>query len=461
MIPGIQHIHFLGICGTAMGSVAVALREQGFTVTGSDENVYPPMSTFLEKHGIALKSGYRAENLPAGAELIVIGNAIKRGNPEVEAVLNRKLYYLSLPETLKEFFLRGLHNLVVTGTHGKTTTTSLLAWILQCGGLAPSYMIGGIPKNLGQGALFRDSKYFVIEGDEYDTAFFDKRSKFVHYMPELVIVNNIEFDHADIFNNLDEIKLSFRRMLNIVPGNGMVLLNADDSNCIDVGKTCPAPIVEVGFSPNAANHIRNARYNAKGSAFTLFDTEFSLRLVGEYNVRNAAMAICAARFYGVDLKDIQKAVASFDGVQRRQEVRGVVNGITIIDDFGHHPTAIRETVHGLRHQFPGSRIWAVFEPRSNTTRRAIFQKQLPGALGAADGVILARVAKLEQIPENERLNPQKVVDEIAATGKPAYYEPGVDEIIARLKPLVKKSDLIVVFSNGGFDDIHAKLLKQL
>ena len=322
-------------------------------------------------------------------------------------------------------------------------------------------MIGGIPKNLGQGALFRDSKYFVIEGDEYDTAFFDKRSKFVHYMPELVIVNNIEFDHADIFNNLDEIKLSFRRMLNIVPGNGMVLLNADDSNCIDVGKTCPAPIVEVGFSPNAANHIRNARYNAKGSAFTLFDTEFSLRLVGEYNVRNAAMAICAARFYGVDLKDIQKAVASFDGVQRRQEVRGVVNGITIIDDFGHHPTAIRETVHGLRHQFPGSRIWAVFEPRSNTTRRAIFQKQLPGALGAADGVILARVAKLEQIPENERLNPQKVVDEIAATGKPAYYEPGVDEIIARLKPLVKKSDLIVVFSNGGFDDIHAKLLKQL
>ena len=461
MNHGIQHIHFLGICGTAMGSVAAALQERGFTVTGSDENVYPPMSTFLEQKGVKLTAGYRAENLPPSAQLIVIGNAIKRGNPEVEAVLNRKLYYLSLPETLKLFFLRGRHNLVVTGTHGKTTTTSLLTWILETAGLEPSYLIGGIPKNLGQGARFRDSHYVVLEGDEYDTAFFDKRSKFVHYLPELVIVNNIEFDHADIFKDLDEIKLSFRRMLNIVPGNGMVLLNADDPNCLDLAGTCPAPVVEVGFSANAANQIQNVSHHPGGSEFTLFNTRFTLQLVGEYNVRNAAMAISAAHFYGIPLPVIQQAVASFEGVLRRQEIRGEVRGIKIIDDFGHHPTAIAATLAGLRQQYPGARLWAIFEPRSNTTRRSVFQHQLPSAFVQADGVIFAKVARLEQIPEAERLNPERVIADIAATGKPAYYEPGVSEIIARLKPLAQSGDIIVVFSNGGFDGIHARLLKEL
>ncbi len=456
-----QHIHFLGICGTAMGAVAAALRERGFTVTGSDENVYPPMSTFLEQKGIAISAGYRAENLPAEADLIVVGNAIKRGNPEVEAVLNRKLCYRSLPETLKEFFLRGRHNLVVTGTHGKTTTTSLLAWILECAGMEPSHLIGGIPKNLGQGARLRDSQYVVLEGDEYDTAFFDKRSKFVHYMPELVIVNNIEFDHADIFGSLEEIKLSFRRLLNIVPSNGMVLLNADDPNCLELAATCPAPVVEVGFSPNAANPIRDARYHPGGVEFTLLDTPFILPMSGEYNVRNAAMAISAARFYGVPLETIQKAVATFGGVMRRQEVRGEVRGIKIIDDFGHHPTAIRQTLAGLRHQYPGARLWAIFEPRSNTTRRAVFQHQLPEAFAGADGVLLSRVAKLEQIPEGERLNPERVVADIAATGKPAFYEPDVSGIIARLRPLAREGDVVAVFSNGGFDGIHGRLLQEL
>jgi UDP-N-acetylmuramate: L-alanyl-gamma-D-glutamyl-meso-diaminopimelate ligase len=461
MNSDIRHIHFLGICGTAMGSVAAALRDRGFVVTGSDENVYPPMSTFLAEKGIEINAGFRPENIPATADLIVIGNAMKRGNPEVEAVLNRKLYYLSLPETLKQFFLRGRHNLVVTGTHGKTTTTSLLAWILECAGKEPGYMIGGLPKNLGQGCCLRDSKFFVIEGDEYDTAFFDKRSKFVHYLPELVIVNNIEFDHADIFNSLDDIKLSFRRLLNIVPSNGMVLLNGDDPNCVDVAKTCPAPIVEVGFSPNAANQIRGSRYDASGSTFTIFDTEFTIRLVGEYNVRNAAMAVSAAHFYGVPLPVIQKALASFEGVRRRQEVRGEKNGVTVIDDFGHHPTAIRQALAGLKHQYPGRKIWAVFEPRSNTTRRAIFQKQLPEAFADADGVVLAKVARLDQIPENERLNPEKVVADIAASGRPAFYEPTADDIIVRLKPLLSNRDLVVIFSNGGFDNIHQKLLQEL
>src|SRR4051794_21293532 len=273
-----------------MGSVAAALRERGYVVTGSDENVYPPMSTFLESRGVKLSEGFKPENIPKDADVVVIGNAMKRGNPEVEAVLNRKLFYLSLPEVLKNHFLRGRHNLVVTGTHGKTTTTALLTWMLEKAGKKPGYLIGGLPKNLGQGARLNDSKFFVIEGDEYDTAFFDKRSKFVHYLPELVIVNNIEFDHADIFNSLDEIKLSFKRLLNIVPQNGMVLLNGDDRNSVQVARDCLAQILEVGFSKNCAQRIRDAAYSATGSRFKLGDTAYEVPMVGEFNVRNAAMA---------------------------------------------------------------------------------------------------------------------------------------------------------------------------
>src|SRR5438128_3397907 len=279
-----------------MGSVAAALQERGFKVTGSDENVYPPMSIFLEKKGIVLQEGYRAENIPADADMVVIGNAMKRGNPEVEAVLSRKLLYLSLPELLRNYFLRGRHNLVVTGTHGKTTTTALLAWIMEEAGRTPGYLIGGIPKNFGEGARLNDSKYFVVEGDEYDTAFFDKRSKFVHYLPELVIVNNVEFNHAEIFNNLDEIKLSFRRLLNIVPQSGMVVVNGDDHNCVEVARDCRAQLIEVGFSKNCAQRIRDVAYSPDGSRFKLGDDVYEMPLVGEFNVRNAAMAATAARF---------------------------------------------------------------------------------------------------------------------------------------------------------------------
>src|SRR5437016_9090167 len=282
-----------------MGSVAAALRERGFSVTGSDENIYPPMSIFLEKKGVALQEGYRAENIPADVDVVVVGNAIKRGNPEVEAVLNRKLFYLSLPEVLKDHFLRGRHNLVVTGTHGKTTTTALLAWIMEKAGRKPGYLIGGLPKNLGQGARLNDSKYFVIEGDEYDSAFFDKRSKFMHYLPELLIVNNIEFDHADIFNDLDEIKLSFRRLLNIVPQNGMVLVNGYVPSSMKVAEVDCTQMIEVGFSKNCAQRIRDVTYSAGGSRFKLGEGTFEIPLIGEFNVRNAAMAAIAARFYDV------------------------------------------------------------------------------------------------------------------------------------------------------------------
>ena len=444
-----------------MGAVAAAMKDRGFAVSGQDEKVYPPMSDYLVARGIPITSGYAPEDIPPGLDLVVIGNAMTRGNPAVEAVLNRKLPYLSLPETLKLFFLRGRHNLVVTGTHGKTTTTSLLTWIMESAGLAPGWLIGGVPANLPGGANLRDSRHFVIEGDEYDTAFFDKGSKFLHYLPELVIVNNIEFDHADIYRDLDEIKTSFRRLLNIVPGEGMVLVNADDPASVDVARTCPAPIVEVGFSPNAGHHILEPEQGKNGSSFGLFGTRFEVPLLGQFNIRNAAMAASAAHFYGVPVDVIGSALASFAGIKRRQEVRGVVKGITVIDDFGHHPTAIRETLSALRSRYSPGKIWAVFEPRSNTTRRNIFQHDLPKAFANADGVFLGAVARLDQIPPEERLDPEQVIADIAATGKPARYESSADAIVASVAHHASEGDVVVVFSNGSFDGIHAKLLSGL
>lgn len=457
----LRKVHFTGICGTAMGSLAAALRDRGVEITGSDDNVYPPMSTFLEGKGIRISKGFRPGNLPPDADFVVIGNAMTRGNPEVEAILNRKLLYYSLPEALKIFFLRGRHNIVVSGTHGKTTTTSLLAWIFESAGLAPSWLIGGIPNNLGQGCRLGDSKYFILEGDEYDTAFFDKRSKFVHYLPELLIVNNVEFDHADIFRDLEDVMTSFRRLLQIVPSEGMVLLNGDDANCRALTAHCPAPLLEVGFSPNAGNHIRDVDLGRTSSAFTLFGERFEVPMIGEFNVRNAAMAVSAAHFYNVPLDAIREALRTFTGIRRRQEVRGEAGGVTVVDDFGHHPTAIAQTLAGLRVRFPGAKLWAVFEPRSNTTRRAVFQDALPRAFADADGVLLARVARMDQLAENERLDPEKVVGDLQRAGKEAFYEPDVAAIVARVTALAGSGDVIVVFSNGGFDNIHTKLLDQL
>jgi UDP-N-acetylmuramate: L-alanyl-gamma-D-glutamyl-meso-diaminopimelate ligase len=457
----VHRIHFLGVCGTAMGAVAAALRELGFIVTGSDDNVYPPMSTFLEAKGIEISRGFRPENIPSNVDLVVVGNALCRGNPELEAVLNRRLLYRSLPETLKDFFLQGKSNIVVTGTHGKTTTTALVTWLFREAGCDPSFLIGGIARDLGQGAAFCDSSYFIIEGDEYDTAFFDKRSKFLHYLPESVIINNIEFDHADIYSNLDEIKLSFRRLVNIVPTAGFIFINADDSNCAEVVTKSLTRIFTVGFNGNATHQITEVRHSGAGSDFAMAGHQFHLSLVGEFNVRNAAMAVAVALAYGLPVDVIQRALARFTGIARRQELRGEANGIKVIDDFAHHPTAIRETLFALRYKYPGHKIWAIFEPRSNTARRAVFQRTLPEALKLADGVILARVARLEQLPPDDRLDPERVVQTIQACGIPAFYEPHVDDILHRVKPLAKPGDVIVVFSNGGFEGIHQRLLTEL
>jgi len=458
-----KHLYFMGICGTAMGSVAAAFRDAGYRVTGSDTQVYDPMKSFLEGRGISILDGYKAENLPDDVDLYVIGNAQSRGNPEVEEVLRRKLHYVSLPELLREQILRGKRNLVVTGTHGKTTTSSLLAWILESAERKPNFIIGGIPENLGQGARLTGSDLTVLEGDEYDSAFFDKRSKFIHYLPELVIVNNLEFDHADIFDNLDAVKKTFGHLVRLVPENGIVLLNGDDANALEVfEKQGHSPMKRVGIGAACEARITEIDYRADGTAFTLEGERYEMGMNGEYNVRNAAMAITAARFVGVAPETIREAVAAFRSVKRRQEVRGVTaRGITIVDDFGHHPTAIREAIAGMRKRFDGARLWAVFEPRSNTTRRRVFQEALPEALGQADGVCLAAVARADKLAEDERLDTDLLMKTLRDRGLPAFYEPDADAIVTRLEAEARDGDVIIVFSNGGFGGIHEKLLQNL
>lgn len=453
--------HFTGICGTAMGSVAAAMKNRGYEVTGSDAGVYPPMSDFLRGQGITLSEGYREENIPADADVVVIGNAISRGNAEAEAALDRKLLYHSLPEVMKEYFLRGKRNLVVSGTHGKTTTSSMLAWLLLQAGRDPGFMIGGLPKNLGCGARFTDSAFNVLEGDEYDTAFFDKRSKFLHYLPECVVVNNIEFDHADIYGSLDEIKLSFRRLLNIVPRCGRAFVNGDDPNCMDVSANAPCPVTSVGFGETCGLRITDVIYQPDGSSFSLDGVAYRVRMTGEFNVRNAAMAAAAAGFAGLTEDEIRVGLESFEGVARRQELRGEVNGIRVIDDFAHHPTAIRLAVGSLRQAYPGARLWVLFEPRSNTTRRAVFQKELAEALAAADFALVAAMPDLHKIPEHDRLDPVRLASDINANGGSGEYVTDVDTIVAKVKSGARSGDVVAVLSNGGFGGIHRKLLAEL
>jgi UDP-N-acetylmuramate: L-alanyl-gamma-D-glutamyl-meso-diaminopimelate ligase len=456
-----RHYHFIGICGTAMGSVAAAMKAKGFTVTGSDENVYPPMSTFLESCGVEIFTGYKAEHIPAGADVIVIGNAISRGNAEAEETLNRKLLYVSLPEVLKEGFLRGKRNFVVTGTHGKTTTSAMLAWLMESAGLAPSYMIGGLPKNLGQGAKFTDSSHVVLEGDEYDTAFFDKRSKFLHYLPELVTINNIEFDHADIYDSLDQIKLTFSRLLRIVPSKGLAVVNGDDANCLEVSKDAPCPVRTIGMGEGCDLRIEGVDYRAGESGFRLGGETYVLPMVGEFNVRNAAMAVTAGLFAGLTPAQVREGLRTFEGVARRQELRGEEAGVKVIDDFAHHPTAIAQAITGMRQLYPGARLWVIFEPRSNTTRRNVFQGELAEALGGADLAIVPKIADPGKVAEAERLDPEKLIAEVRARGAQAWYLESVEDIVAHVAREAKAGDVVAVLSNGGFGGLHNLLLERL
>jgi len=457
----IKSVHFVGIGGTAMASAAAAMRDKGYTVTGSDQNVYPPMSTFLAERKIPVMPGYAEPNLAHQPDLVVIGNAISRGNPEAEFVLEKKLRYCSLPELLKEFFIRGKRSLVVAGTHGKTTTTSLLTWVFEHNGLNPSYLIGGIPNNFSQGARFTDSEWFIIEGDEYDTAFFDKRSKFVHYLPEIAILNNLEFDHADIFENVGVIQTAFKRFINLIPRNGQLFANGDDPLLAPLLNVTHCPVKRFGLGEANAWRAYNLTLAPTVTEFETPSFKFRINLLGELNVRNALGVIAAARHCGLKNHQIQSAFDTFKGIKRRMEVRGVSGGVTVVDDFGHHPTAIRETLRALRVKFQGRKIWAIFEPRSNTTRRNVFQAELVSAFADADAVVVSQVARLEQLPPEERLDPARLMQELQASGKTSAYLPDADAIVAHVAKNAEGGDVVCVFSNGGFGGIHNKLLERL
>ena len=444
-----------------MGTVAAMFRELGLQVTGSDQAVYPPMSDFLRDRGIVFHEGYAEKNLSPKPDLAIVGNALSRGNPELEAVLSHRIPFVSLPELLRGWFLYHSRNLVVSGTHGKTTTSTMLAFLLEKAGLHPSWFIGGVPLDLPGGCHHGTGPFWVLEGDEYDTSFADKRSKFLHYLPELVILNNVEFDHADIYPDLAAIQKSFRQLLQQVPQNGLALINADDPNALAVAQDAPCEILEVGSGPQAAARYQILKADASGSLFTLHGHEFHLQLAGRHNVHNASMALCAAHTLGLPLDKLAAILPTFRGVRRRLEVRAEANGITLVDDFGHHPSALRESIAALRAKYPGRRLWALFEPRSNTTRRGIFQNELAQSLSAADGVYITEIARKEQIDPQMRLDPKKIADDIRKAGRESFYLPGPEEILKDILPRLKSGDVVAVFTNGSFGGLVSRLTEAL
>jgi len=466
-----MHYHLIGICGTAMASLAGMLQGRGHRVTGSDENVYPPMSTMLEGLGIQILRGYDATHLQPAPDCVVVGNAIPRGNPEVEETLNHRILYRSLPEVLKEEFIRGCRSLVIAGTHGKTTTTSIAAWVMDQGGLDPSFLVGGVVQNFGASFRVSDSEYFIIEGDEYDTAYFDKGPKFMHYLPELGIVNNIEFDHADIYMDLDAVKLAFRRFMNLIPGNGSLIVGWDSPQVRDVvasfGTKLFTKLETFGTCEDARWQAREIDYVGHMTRFRVFRDgseweTFQTPLIGEFNVRNCLAVIVAADAWGIERKAIVEALASFKSVRRRCEIRGEVNGVTVIDDFAHHPTAVRETLNALRQRYPDRRLFAVFEPRSWSSRLAVFQQEYVDAFVPADYVVVASVFDTAKAVEKGRvLDTAKLIADIAAQGKPAIAISDVEEIVRSLSGELRAGDVVAIMSNGGFGGIHEKLLDAL
>lgn len=466
-----MHYHLIGICGTAMASLAGMLQARGHRVTGSDQNVYPPMSTQLEELGIKIINGYKAENADIGADCTIVGNTISRGNAELEEVLNRKLVYRSQAEIVKEEFIRGRRSLVIAGTHGKTTTTSIATWVAEVGGLNPSFLVGGIVQNFGASFRVTDSDYFIIEGDEYDTAYFDKKPKFMHYLPEIAIVNNIEFDHADIYRDIHEIKFAFSRLMNLVPSNGRLIVGIDSPIVREVldemhGKL-HTNIETFGTSDDAKWQARYIDFSGDTTRFTVFKdghrwSEFETHLIGEFNVRNCLAVIIAADAWGIPKEKINEAFRTFKSVKRRVEIRGIERGVTVIDDFAHHPTAVEETLKALKTKYEGNRLIAVFEPRSWSSRLAIFQDKYTKAFAYADYVIIAGVYNTSKASElGKVLDVNELVEDIKLQGKPAMSFPDADSIVEHLAPELKSGDVVAIMSNGGFGGIHDKILKVL
>ena len=454
-----------------MASLAGMLQARGHKVTGSDQNVYPPMSTQLESLGIEILNGYKAENAHIGADCVIVGNAMMRGNPELEEVLKRKLFYRSQAETVKEEFIRGRRSLVVAGTHGKTTTTSIATWLMETGGLDPSFLVGGVVQNFGASFRVRQSDYFVIEGDEYDTAYFDKKPKFMHYLPEIAIVGNIEFDHADIYRDIHEIKFAFSRLMNLVPGNGHLIVGIDSPIAREVLEEMRGRLytnVETfGTSDDAKWQARNIDFSGEKTRFTIFKDgynwgEFETGLIGEFNVRNCLAVIIAADAWGVSREKIQQAFDTFKSVKRRVEVRGIERGVTVIDDFAHHPTAVEETLKALKMKYKDQRLIAVFEPRSWSSRLAVFQEPYAKAFVHADYVIIAGVYDTSKASElGKVLDVGQLLQGVQSTGKKAFSFPDADAIVRHLAPELIEGDVVAVMSNGGFGGIHDKILNVL
>jgi UDP-N-acetylmuramate: L-alanyl-gamma-D-glutamyl-meso-diaminopimelate ligase len=466
-----KHVHLIGICGSAMASLAGMLQTKSYRVTGSDAAAYPPMSDLLNSLGIPIMEPYSEKNLWPRPDLVIVGNAISRGNIELEGVLDQRIPFRSLAGTIQDEFLLGKESLVVAGTHGKTTTTSMLAWIYEVASqtqpeFAPSFLIGGIAENFATSFRVREGKSFILEGDEYDTAFFDKAPKFMHYFPNALILTHVEFDHADIYENLEAVKTAFRRLVNLVPRRGRLIAYDGSTNVDECVSRALCGTERYGFKPGSAWQLRDLIHNHANSSWKIFRSgrewlEVTLPLPGEHNALNATAAAALAAGQGINPASIVEALATFRSVKRRLEVRAIAAGVTIIDDFAHHPTAIRETLKALRAAYPGQKLWAVLEPRSNTLRRNVFERELVESLSLADGIVVAGVFKQESIPEGERMHPQKVVAALVSAGHDATFYGGADDIVQGLTPRLKPGDVVAILSNGGFDGIYEKLPKQL
>ena len=460
-----QRIHLIGICGTAMGTLAAMLKARGHDVRGSDHSVYPPMSDFLREQGITLLEGYKPEHITAELDMVVVGNAISRGNPELEEVLDRKIRYCSLPEAVRDHFLWASRSVVIAGTHGKTTTTSLTGWLLAHGGKDPSVFVGGIAENFAGSYRIGGGREFVIEGDEYDSAFFDKTAKFLKYLPDIAVVNNIEFDHADIYPDLDAIRLAFRRFVNLVPRRGLVLLGADNADALALREVAKSRVETFGLSDGATWQAHDLKVAEMSTGFSVRREgapigTFEVPLLGAYNVRNALAAIAVGAAVGLNTDTMAEGLRQFRGVRRRMQLRGTAGGVMVYDDFAHHPTAIEETLAGVRSAHPARRIWAIFEPRSATSCRRIFQDDFVRALGKADRVVLPAVFR-SSLPEEQRLDAEQIVRELQGGGIDARYIPSTDAIVRDVSRESRSGDLVIVMSNGGFDNIHQKLLDAL